>query len=125
MSAIKKTWIKHDLIVHTSCKKIRTNANSGIIPEYELTTERILCITSWRAGIFLEECFFSHNYSSICNYYGQIPYRSLLVIREMGHGASLPQAGEEIQQTPVRSLLQVRLKNLVPDSGRPRGTSYE
>ena len=74
-----------------------------------------ICITSWRAGIFLEECFFSHNYSSICNYYGQIPYRSLLVIREMGHGASLPQAGEEIQQTPVRSLLQVRLKNLVPE----------
>ena len=33
----------------------------------------------------------------------------------MGHGASLPQAGEEIQQTPVRSLLQVRLKNLVPE----------
>ena len=33
----------------------------------------------------------------------------------MGHGASLPQAGEEIPQTHVRSLLQVRLKNLVPE----------
>ena len=33
----------------------------------------------------------------------------------MGHGASLPQAGEEIKQTPVRSLLQVQLKNLVPE----------
>ena len=45
----------------------------------------------------------------------------------MGHGASLPQAGEEIQQTPVRSLLQVQLKNLVLEAptNRTLGTGVK